>query len=276
MDDSIIELGFLWFFGALVLGPLLGWLVNRKWGFERGIAVGCLLIGLTGSVVAVWGGWDRWQQLRGSLEVSGRLVDRVEERSKDADGKVTVSEAPRVAYVAADGKEYVIKGLGGSQADKAPGDAVALRYWPEAPERAVIADFQNVWGVILALAIFGGFPLLFGLFFLAFDAASRGGAIRPPTVLTPGQQRRQAWAGYLVVVGNLTVLGAFGFMMFAPGDELASAGGGFCGIALACLIYMLAESLSPLRDWQRLAILFIVGAGFGVFGVGSLLMGQGV
>ena len=43
---------------------------------------------------------------------------------------------------------------------------VATRYPTADPARAVIADFQNQWGGVLALALFGGFPLLGGLFFL--------------------------------------------------------------------------------------------------------------
>ena len=46
------------------------------------------------------------------------------------------------------------------------GTAVSVRYPPADPAKAVIADFQNQWGGVFALALFGGFPLLGGLFFL--------------------------------------------------------------------------------------------------------------
>lgn len=272
MDESIIDQGFLWFFGALFLGPLLGWLVSLKGGFERGIAVGCLVIGLTGCYFGVTAGIDRATQLRGTTPVVGRLVEFVKETSKESDGTTSVTYAPRVAYVAADGRERMVKGLGGSQASKEPGEPVTIRYRVDNPERALVADFQNTWGPILAFAIFGGLPLLFGLFFLvqALVGDRVAVAVRPSTA---EEKVRLAWAGYVTIAGNLTLVAAFVVMGVSPYDVLPSIGAGFCVVALGCIVHMAAELLRPTRVWQRLAILFIVAAGFATFGVAGLLLG---
>lgn len=278
MDDRLVDLGFLWFFAALFVGPLLGWVLNRWLGFERSVGVACLIIGLTASIFAVWCGLDRAQQLQGMVEVEGHLLDYVEERSKDKDGNVTVSLSPRVSYVAADGVERILKGLGGSQAEREPGEAVPVRYRSSDPAYAVIADFQNIWGVIFAFGLFGGLPLLFGIFFL-FLAVDR--RILPTTPgqppaaekpLTANEQVREQAAGYLVIGGNLTFVGAFVLLFLPTDDTLYGIARGFAAIGVACAVYILAELLRPRRSWQRIGILFIVGAGFAAFGIGGLLL----
>lgn len=272
MDESIIEVGFLWFFGTLFIGPLAGWLVSLKGGFERGVAVGCLVIGLTGSYFAVTVGIDRAAQLRGTVPVQGRLVEFVKETSKESDGTVSVTYAPRVSYVAADGQERLVKGLGGSQASKEPGAPVNVRYRADNPDRALVADFQNTWGPVLAFGIFGGFPLLFGMFFLVQSIV--GDAIPlAPRSLTTNDKVRLAWARYGTIAGNLILVAAFVIMGASPYDVLPSVAAGFCTVALGCLVHMGAELLRPTRVWQRLAILFIVAAGFATFGVVGLLLG---
>ncbi len=271
MDESLIDQGFLWFFGALFAGPLIGWLFGLKGGFERGLAVGCLIIGLTGSWFAVSVGIDRAEQLRGTEAVQGRLLEFVEEVSKDADGRQSINYAPRVAYMAADGVERSIKGLGGSQQSKEIGSPVAVRYRSDKPEQAIIADFQNTWGPVVAFGLFGGFPLLFGMFFLLQGVVAEKPAATHP--LTPSDKARLLWARYATVSGNLTLLGAFVVMGFSPYAVLPTIGAGFCLVASGCLIHLIAEFLRPERHGQRMMILLIVASGFAVFGVVGLLLG---
>ncbi len=277
MDDTLINQGFLWFFGAVFVGPLLGWLFHFVGGFEKGVAVGCLVIGLTGSCIAVMVGFDRAEQLRGTVAVEGRLVNFERQTTRDAGGEVSVSYEPRVIYVAADGKERFVTGLGGSQQSKDEGDAVPVRYWPDDPERAVVADFQNQWGAVLAFGLFGGFPVLFGLFFLLASfsprpggAAARGGEakvrIRPDPL-------RRLWQVNLNRTAHATLWLSFIAMGFSTYGVAVTVGGGFCGVALGCLIFLISAALEPVRDWQAIGVLFILVVGFAVFGVGGLLLG---
>ena len=239
MDETLIDQGFLWFFGAVFVGPFIGWLVGLKGGFERGLAVGCLIIGLTGSYFAVSVGIDRAAQVRDTVLVQGRLLEFVEEISKDSDGKQSVNYAPRVAYVAADGVERSVKGLGGSQQSQEIGAPVAVRYRSEKPEQAIIADFQNTCGPVLAFGIFGGFPLLFGLFFLLQGLIpEKSSVLRPPA---PSDKARLLWARYATISGNITLLASFLVMGVSPYEVLPTIGVGFCLIAFACLIHLLAE-----------------------------------
>jgi hypothetical protein len=277
MDDRIVDLGFLWFFGAALVGPLVGWALHSRLGFERSVGIACAIIGLTACVAGVWGGVDRGQQLAGMVAAEGRLVDFVEEYSKDDKGRTEVTRSPRVAFTADDGSDWLVKGFSGSQSDRAPGEVVPVRYKPHEPGQAVIADFQNVWGPILALAIFGIMPLLFGIFFLFFavdrrklpDEAGRRS-------FSAGEMRRERLAGRFVLAGNLGVLSAFALMVFSPYGVLPTLGAGFATISLSCVLYMLGELLRPRRVWERFGILFIVAAGFGLFGIGGLLLGLGV
>lgn len=273
MDDTLINQGFLWFFGALFVGPLAGWLVHFVGGFERGVAVGCLVIGLTGSTMAVLVGFDRARQLEGMVAVEGRLVGFDGVRTKDSEGRATVSYEPQVVFVTADGQEYAVKGLGGSQQSKAEGDTVPVRYRPDDPGAAVIADFQNQWGGVLAFGIFGGFPLLFGLFFLGVGASKNGKGKTAPQRRPRVDPVRAAWALNCIRAGNVTLLLSFIGMGISRYDVMPTVAGGFCGVALAMLIFIVGVALRPDRDWQSIGILLILMIGFAVFGIGGLILG---
>lgn len=149
---------------AVFLGPLAGWLIGRRAGFERGMVVGCLMIGLAGTACALVTAVERWQFLGSTTLVEVRLSGWVAEPVKDSEGNVSVIQAPEIAYVAADGVERRLKGLGGSQRDKEVGDPVPVRHRVHDPA-ALIDDPQNTWGPVIGFELFGGFPLLFGAFF---------------------------------------------------------------------------------------------------------------
>ena len=278
MDDTIANQSFLWFFGSVFLGPLIGWLAHFRGGFERGVAVACLIIGVTGAVCGVRIGLDRAEQLRGTVAVEGRLINFETRRTKDADGEVSVTYEPRVLYVAADGLERHVTGLGGSQQSKDEGDPVPVRYWQDNPDRAVIADFQNQWGGVLAFGVFGGFPLMFGLFFLGLSrksVAHLGPAARPERWRpTAANLARKVWAQRFIVAGNVLLFVSILGMGVSPYEVAPTLAAGFCAVAATMGVYMVGFALGPNRSWEAFGVLFILMAGFGVFGVGLFLLGM--
>ena len=272
MNDAVVDQALLWFFAVVFGAPLVGWAVGWRTSFERGIGVGCLLIGLLTSGLGVWVAIDRLAQLQGTVAVAGQLVEYVEETTRESDGSSSTTLAPRVRYVAADGRERLTKGLGGSQAGKEPGAAIPVRYRGDAPDQAVVADFQNIWGAVLALAIFGGLPTLFGTFFLlsSFPALAEP---RQRLDLAPAERAvRQFWRGKAALVGNLTLLAAFVLMAASPYAVLPTLGAGFALIGLACLAYLVGEFIAPEMVWQRVAVLVIVLAGFALFAFAALML----
>ena len=267
MDEQIVNRALLIFFGACILGPLSGALLGWKKGFESGIALGCLVIGLTGLAMAGWVALQRQASIAGTEVVQGRLVEFVEETHKDAKGQRTTTVAPIVEYTAPDGQQRRVKGLGGSQRHAEVGEAVELRYRPADPSQAVVADFQNLWGAVLGLGIFGLFPTLFGLFFVgALRDARRGPVSRAEA--TPAQQQRRT---RLTVIANVVFLG--GFAITFVGDDVArSLGAGFMTIGAGALLHFVAQSLPPAAAFQPRFILVIVGLGFGVFGASAWVL----
>src|SRR5688572_3830044 len=128
MDEETIQHAVLVSGLSLLVGPaiggLAGWLKNFFWG----VGIGALLIGCAGLYAAATIGLQRYQSIEGTASVQGSLVEFVEERSKDSNGRTTVSRAPVVEYVTADGQKRLVKGLGGGLSDKEWGDPVEVRY----------------------------------------------------------------------------------------------------------------------------------------------------
>ena len=280
MDDAIIIQALLTFWGGvfagLAVGGLVGWLKNFNWG----IASGCLIIGVGGLAGAAWLGWHQYHRLAGTQQVQGVLVEFVTVESTDGQGRSTRSRAPVVRFKAGDGQTHRVQGLGGSQGHRAPGDAVAVRYRPDAPQQAVIDDFQNQWGGVWALALFGLFPTLFGLYFLGLQrketrdqqrvATRKAGPDR--TFRLPPETR--AWRlQKLTIVANVVLLAGFLVALFAPFELLKALGLGFAVIGSGCLLHFVAQGYAPAPDWSSRGIFLIVGLGFLLFGFGGWMMG---
>ncbi|OUL98703.1 DUF3592 domain-containing protein [Variovorax sp. JS1663] len=267
MDEALINRALLAFFGACLLGPLSGALLGWRKGFESGIALGCLVIGLTGLAMAGWVAMHRYASIAGTEPAQGRLVDFVEETSKDAKGRRTTTLAPLVEFAGPDGRLHQVKGLGGSRREVGIGEAVEVRYRSADPSQALVADFQNLWGPVLALGIFGLFPTLFGLFFVGVLRGGRSGRAAPREA-TPAQQKRRT---ALTVVANVVFLG--GFVITFLGEDVArSLGAGFMTIGGGALLHFVAQSLPPAASFQPRFILVIVGLGFVVFGASAWVL----
>jgi hypothetical protein len=272
MDEEIIQHGMLVFGLSLLVGPaiggLAGWLKNLFWG----AGIGALLIGCAGLYAAATIGWQRYQSIEGTASVQGSLVEFVEESSKDSKGRTTVSRAPIVEYIAADGQKRKVKGLGGSLSDKEWGDPVEVRYSIADPAQALVADFQNMWGPVWGFGIFGLFPTMFGLFFTGM-AIKQGRPARKLLVeraATPAQQR---WRTRGTVLANLVFVAGFAVCFLYPGESLGKAlGAGFMTIGAGALLHFAVQSFPPAMEFEFRSILAIVGIGFMAFGYGAWMM----
>ncbi|GEM_PF-6806514 len=258
------------FWSAVLSGVALGFLVGWLRGMLWGVAVGCLLIGLGASSAALALAWQRWQFVSHAELVDGRLTGR--------------RDGPLVEFRSADGVAHQVHGLGGSQSAVAEGEAVPVRYLARDPEHAIVADFQNLWGGVLAFTLFGALPLAFGAFFcgLAVQASRPAPARdtqRPPDVFEKlhGQAGaaeapwRKRLSGNFIICGNFLMLVGMGFALFLN-DSIAELGRGFLIIGLAAAVFGLAFLIRKDSDWMGPAIAFIVALGFVLFGGGAMLL----
>lgn len=272
MDEEATLHAMLVFGLSLLAGPAIGGLVGWLKTFFWGVGVGALLIGCAGLYGAATIGWHRYQSIAGTASVQGSLVEFVEERSKDSKGRTTTSRAPIVEYTASDGQKRRVKGLGGGLSDKEWGDPVAVRYSVADPAQALVADFQNMWGPVWGLGIFGAFPTMFGLFFAGMainEGRHRNGRrrVREPT---PGQRR---WRTRGTVAANLVFLAGFALVFLYPDPSpMKQFGAGFMTIGAGALLHVIVQSLPPALEFQARGILAIVGLGFLTFGYGAWMM----
>ena len=149
MDEEATRQAMLVFGLSLLVGPAIGGLAGWLKGLFWGVGIGALLIGCAGLYAAATIGWHRYQSIEGTASVQGSLVEFVDERSKDGNGRTTVSRAPVVEYIAPDGQKRRVKGLGGGLSDKEWGDPLEVRYSVADPAQALVADFQNMWGAVV-------------------------------------------------------------------------------------------------------------------------------
>jgi Protein of unknown function (DUF3592) len=268
MNDAVTTQAILVFWAAMFAGLGAGGLAGWRGGLMWGVGVGGLVIGAGGMAGAGWLGWHRYRSLADSEVAQGVIVDHVVETST-IDGERTSMRAPVVRFQARDGRTYEVKGLGSSQATAEPGDAVPVRYLTRDPRQAVIADFQNEWGGVWGLGLFGVVPAMMGAFFLATAIGERR---RRPAIVREPSPRRAAVAGWLTIAGNVVILGGFAAGLL-PETVAAAIGVTFLGVAAGCSLHAAAQVVAPRGGWQALAILVLVGVTFALFGLGIYAMG---
>lgn len=280
MDDSSIHTAVSVFSLSLLVGPMLGGLLGWRKGLEAGIALGCLVIGAAGLAAAGIAAWQRWQVVGGTEVAQGQLVGFVSERSHSG-GKLTETSAPLVTYTTPDGETRQVKGLGGGLSGLSVGDSVEVRYRPDNPAQAVVADFQNIWGVVWGMGIFGLFPTLFGLFFIGVARGERQGPLARDAerlrrhglkhAPTAAQTR---WRGWLTMGSNALFVGGLLVAAFYPFEDFARALGlGFMTIGVGMLGHFIGQSIPPAMEFQFRSIFAIIGLGFLAFGLGAWMMG---
>lgn len=167
IDSDLAVSATIWMFGGaavgLLAGPLAGWLwrTPQREGFPMGLFVFMLIFGAAASSGALRLAHASWQFHQASVAAPGTLVEFVSGSYYDSKKKRNVpTRSPRVEFAAADGTRHSFKGLAGSLTRREPGSAVTVRYRPEQPAVAAVADFQSQWGAAWAFGLFGGAGLL--------------------------------------------------------------------------------------------------------------------
>jgi hypothetical protein len=130
---------------------------------------------------------------------------------------------------------------------KSPGDPVDVRYKPADPSQALVADFQNMWGIVWALGSSAGFRPSPASSSPAWPSRrgrhrSGRGVVRVPT---PAQQR---WRTRGTVVANVVFLAGFALAFFYPDpNPMKQFGAGFFTIGVGALLHMVVQCLPPAR-----------------------------
>lgn len=294
MGDEIVTHSVLLLWGGIFAGLVAGGLLGWRAGFQWGLGVGCLLIGVGGLAGAGHLGWHRWQALDGTIATSGVLMEFTSETVKESNGRRRTVRSPIVRFVAEDGTEHRVKGLGGSRANASPGDPVPVRYRPEDPAQALVADAQNLWAGVWGLGMFGIVPLMVGIAAIprrGAESSSAPGASRPrgksavrarkaasrtqqstqagaPTApLSASQQRMLTWSmrgGHLLLLSSFVVGGLFGDHV---GHAVAAS---FTMVAAALVFYGVASGVRN-SAWQAGVTTVMAAIVFLLFAVGLWL-----
>jgi hypothetical protein len=117
MDDPG-TFGIVIFFGAAFSASRIGAVVARLTRFEVGMATGLLIMSVGGLVGATRLTLINLENAKGTVIATGKLVEYGSETSSttDSSGRTTSTRSygPLVEFTAADGKAYRVKGLGSS------------------------------------------------------------------------------------------------------------------------------------------------------------------
>lgn len=296
MGDEIVTQAVLLLWGGIAAGLAIGGLLGWRAGFMWGLGVGCLVIGVGGLAGAGHLGWHRWQAIDGTVATTGVLLDFSDETVTNAEGRRLAVRVPLVRFVAQDGTEHRVRGLGGSQGRASPGDPVAVRYRPEDPSQAIVADAQNLWAGVWGLGMFGIVPLLVGIAATpwrgtreaphrtaerprgkravrAHKAASR--ARHPATSttndaaqgLTPRQQRAMTWS---MGIGHVLMVASFVAAWLLSDDVGHAVAACFTAITPAFVAYGVGSAIRN-GTWHAGVTLVMAALVFLLFAVGLWL-----
>ena len=120
------------------------------------------LIALGGLAAGVWRAWF----LTRSVKTEGEVV-----AIDDSSGEFPVVRFDAAGNVVAGGRSISFR-ASSNLGDYPVGRKVTVHYDPQNPERAVIASFAHVWGLSLALMIFGCLFAGVGYALVTWDATA--------------------------------------------------------------------------------------------------------
>ena len=148
---------------------------------RRGERIGIWLIRIIvlGLVALLWGFAlrDIWREVafqRIAVETEGSIVALTEHRTRERDGRWSVSYFPVFQYTLPDGTVLQRRArAGGNPPSHEVGETVRVRYDPARPAEAEIASFMQTWFFSVLL---GGLGALIGLVGLLIGYMTRGEA----------------------------------------------------------------------------------------------------
>lgn len=269
-----MALGLVLMFGSLLLGLALGALVGRFTRFEWGAATALLSLAAGGLGGAAWvASYYRFESVSVVLARTGCTERSGPERRGQPGPPFSVD---RFGFVTPEGRELTLLApeRGAPCADDARDAPRPLRYLrrlaaaPGVQELPAQEDDDPRAAVAgpAVLAVFGGFGLLAGLFFVA--TARRQARIERlgPAADAPrpvGPVRRRLAVG-LTVLGNLTLLGGVLAAAMADVPEETSTVWLFGAVAAACGVFVLAMAARRTLRLDVFLMWLIIGLGFGL------------
>lgn len=219
-----VSTALLAFFGSLLVGGLVGWVVGRFSAFELGLGVGLILPGAVALSFAV----SCLQQYREFAaphpnKVVGEVIE-IENRPVNASGSIR-QPVPVVRFTAADRSSHTVRGPGSSGLKV--GEQVAVLYDLGNPDRVRVAQPSQLRGAAIALMLFGTFPSSVGLWFVhSYVEGRRRGRDRrgapDELALLEKELERPRWRTKLLepltIFFNLILLGGILWTGLAPGE----------------------------------------------------------
>lgn len=199
MELDLVTRWMLWFFGSLVLGGVVGFLVARLSSFELGLGVGLLIPGLL-SLSFTLAFVQAFRELAYDPRRIAGTVVAVEDRAVNDSGSITAPVAI-VEYETRDGARRRVDGPRSSSLKE--GDEVAMVPRIGTPSGFRMGLPREMRGGAIASMLFGTFPFSAGVFFLVSALAVE---------LTPRQERRRIerqgrsylnWAANVLMVAGI-------------------------------------------------------------------------
>lgn len=136
---------------------------------------------LLGIALLAGGGYAAWREVefrRGAVETDGRVVEMRSRISHDRERGSSRTYAPVFVFALPNGKQQRVEATVWSNPPCCTvGEAIRVRYRPEAPERAQMTGFMESWFVATLL---GGMGLVFAVVGLGVRRIARPGATALP------------------------------------------------------------------------------------------------
>ena len=170
------------------------------------------LLVLAGAGLLLGAGFAAWGEVqfrRGAIETEGRVVEMRSRTSTDRERGPSRTYAPVITFALPSGKLQRIEGTVWSNPPCCTvGEAVRVRYRPEAPERAQMTGFMESWfvatllgGMGLVITLVGGAVMRVAKPGAAVPAAAAHGTTAAPGVMSfavPLVGLRRAGAAYIL------------------------------------------------------------------------------
>jgi hypothetical protein len=199
MELDLVTRWMLWFFGALAVGCVVGFVVAKLSTFELGLGVGLLIPGLV-SLSFTFGFVQAFRELAYDPRRLVGTVVAVDDRAVNDSGSITAPVAI-VEYTTPDGTRRRIDGPRSSSLKE--GDEVAMVPRIGTPSGFRIGLAGQMRGGAIASMLFGTFPFSAGVFFAVSALAGE---------LTPRQEQRRIerqegsylnWAANVLMIAGI-------------------------------------------------------------------------